>query len=367
MKGIRRRLIVLALLLIFSVTVNLYLHSGTEAVNHYIVMVFFPIQRFKNGLLNFSGFSFGDYLYLFLAFFLLSKLIGFVYFGITFLRNKIDFFKEAISILNFGFIIYLIFLISWGGNYYRPNVAAQWGQNIDQNWNTQSLVRLNHFLVGKLNQLSDTSMQFPKLKELNREANTQYHQSFGDCLPKLKVKVTTIGYMLNYAGVHGYYNPLTGEGQFNHQLPDFMHPFVVTHEMAHQAGIAAEDDANLLAYLVDVRSPNPAFQYSGYFNIFLYAYGNLKEKDSLDAQQIWQSLNAKSKSDYLVLKDLYRRYRSFMRGVSNDIYDNYLKWNGQQKGLGSYDMVVRWVYYYEFIAKEKADISICPSGIHQMK
>lgn len=356
----RRRLIVLALLIIFSIAFNLYLHSGTEAVSHYITTFFLPIQKCKSDLLDFTGISFGDYLYLFLAFFLLARLIRFIYFGITFWRNKIDFFREAISISNFCLIIYLIFLVSWGGNYYRPNVAAQWGRNIEANWNTASLIRLNRFLVEKLNRLSDTTMQFPKLKELNLQADIYYHRDFGNCLPKLKVKVTTIGYMLNYAGVHGYYNPLTGEGQFNHQLPGFMHPFVVTHEMAHQAGIGAEDDANLLAYLVDVRSPDPAFQYSGYFNIFLYAYTNLREKDSLEARQIWESLNPKSKDDYLTLKNLYKRYRSFMRGISNDIYDNYLKWNGQQKGLGSYDMVIRWVYYWEFIAKEKADVSICP-------
>ncbi|HET8572771.1 MAG TPA: DUF3810 domain-containing protein [Edaphocola sp.] len=364
MKGIRRRLTGLALLLIFSVAVNLYLHSGAEAVRHYITVFFLPIQRFKSDLLNFTGISFGDYLYLFLAFILLSRLIRLVYFGITFLRNKIDFFKEAISIANACLVIYLIFLISWGGNYYRPNLAEQWGRNVEATWDTESLIRLNRFLVGRLNQLSNIPMQFPKLKELNQKADILYHQDFGDCLPKLKVKVTTIGYMLNYAGVHGYYNPLTGEGQFNHQLPAFMHPFVVTHEMAHQAGIGAEDDANLLAYLVDVRSADPAFQYSGYFNIFLYAYTNLQEKDSLISRQIWQSLNPKSKDDYIALKNLYRRYKSFMRGISNDIYDNYLKWNGQQKGLGSYDMVVRWVYYWEFIAKEKADISICPPGRH---
>lgn len=360
MKGIRRRLIILILLIALSVGLNLYLSSGNSAVSYYSRLCFLPVQNFKSDLLDFTGISIGDYLYLFLSFFLISRLIRLVYFGITFLKNKTDFFREILSILNFGFTIYLVFLISWGGNYYRPNLAAQWGRNIDKNWNTQSLIRLNHFLVGKLNLLSDTAMQFPNLKELNWEANTLYHQDFGDCLPELKVKVTSIGYMLNYAGVHGYYNPLTGEGQFNHQLPGFMHPFVVTHEMAHQAGIGAEDDANLLAYLVDVRSANPAFQYSGYFNIFLYAYANLREKDSLSSRQIWQSLNKKSQNDYLELRDLYRRYRSIMRGVSNDIYDNYLKWNGQQKGLDSYDLVVRWVYYLEFIAKEKADISICP-------
>jgi len=57
---------------------------------------------------------------------------------------------------------------------------------------------------------------------------------------------------------------------------------------------------------------------------------------------------------------MYRKYKSVFRNLSNSLYDTYIRWNGQSKGLDSYTQVIWWVYYWEYVAKEKADILICP-------
>src|SRR5690606_41266297 len=97
------------------------------------------------------------------------------------------------------------------------------------------------------------------------------------------------------------------ESQFSRFIPPFMHPFVISHEMAHQTGIAAEDDANLVAYLIGVQSDDRAFQYSSYFNLFLYAYGDLKIKDSCRATEILGQLNQQSRMDRETLRAMYRK------------------------------------------------------------
>lgn len=340
---------------------NFYLESAPGNVSSYVTKYFLPIQKLKNSVFNGVSFSIGDLLYLLLLFLLLTLIIHCIYCAATFKSNKLEFFAGLLRIGNLLLTVYLIFLISWGGNYYRPELTKQWGKNIGKDWSTNSLIQLNTFLVKKLNSFSTVKIAFPNLKRTNFIADSLYHSDFGKVLPNLKIKLTSIGYLLSYAGVNGYYNPLTGEGQFNKDLPPFMHPFIITHEMAHQTGVAAEDDANLLAYLIGVKSNNPAFQYSAYFNIFIYSYPDLKDVDSAQATVVWNNLNKRSQQDYKALLAVYRHYKSFVRKLSNDIYNSYLKWNGQKKGLGSYDMVVRWVYYWEFQAKEKADLKICPS------
>lgn len=358
MKGIYRRVAIIILLAVLCGLSRLFLHSSLHNVHFYINRIFLPYQKFRNNFLNHTSISIGDYLYLLLAFGLLLLLVRLVYYAITIGRNKIYFFAEMLKIFIFGLSIYFVFFISWGGNYYRPGLGIQWEQQTQKNWDARSLLKVNQFLIAKLNSFQRENLKFPDLETLNIKANDYYHQQFSEALPELKVKVTTLGYLLNYAGVHGYYNPLSGESQFNRNLPGFMHPFVIT----HQAGIAAEDDANLLAYMIGVRSKDYAFQYSAYFNIFLYAFSDLETSDPAEAKIIWSDLNQRSKNDYAALLAIYQRYKSFIRGASNDLYDYYLKWNGQQKGLDSYNMVVKWVYFWEFETKEKADLIICPSS-----
>jgi hypothetical protein len=139
-----------------------------------------------------------------------------------------------------------------------------------------------------------------------------------------------------------------------------MHPFVISHEMAHQAGIAAEDDANLLAYVIGSESNISAFRYSAYFNIFIYAYSDLKEKDSLEAKNVYALLNQQSKNDIDTLKAMNRKYRSKFRKFTNSMYDEYLKMHGQQDGINTYSDVSRWVYFREYGAQKKADLEVCP-------
>lgn len=360
MKSIYRHLFLVAFLMAIAFGINIFLKDSLQNVYWYIAHIFLPFQRAKSSLFNLIPFSLGDYIYLAISFLLISSIIRVIYYALHFSINKIEFFIGLMNLFAFALGIYLFFLISWGGNYYRPKLSEQWGNKAEAAWNEQALIQLNQFLVKKLNDFDSEKIDFPDLKLLNKEAGSFYLRDFGKGIPKLKVKETTLGYLLSYLGVNGYYNPISGEAQFNKDLPAFMHPFIITHEMAHQSGIAAEDDANLVAYWIGIRSGDPAFRYSAYFNIFLYSYFNLRMKDSSEAKVIWQSLGKTPKEDFKDLRQLYRKYRGFARNVSNDFYDSYLRWNGQQKGLDSYDVVIKWVYYWEFETKERADLKIYP-------
>ena len=52
------------------------------------------------------------------------------------------------------------------------------------------------------------------------------------------VKPSLYGWLGNYFGFTGYYNPFTGEAQVNTTVPKFLLPYITLHEIGHQLGYA---------------------------------------------------------------------------------------------------------------------------------
>lgn len=341
----RRGLVLLALILLIAV-LHSALNQHTIFMQWYVADIFPWTQQLRSNALNRFSISIGDYIYLLLGLFLLLLVLRLIYFSFRYKSNKTDFWSELLLVLNFPAFIYLLFLMLWGGNYTRPALANNWG--LDRpGWDSVKLMQLNKSLVKKLNDLRATPIPVADFKLLNYQANIYYQEKLGTKDINFKVKHTSLGYLLNYLGINGYYNPISGEAQFNRFIPKFMHPFVIAHEMAHQTGIAAEDDANLLAYIICAESQDPSFRYSGYFNLFLYAFNDLKSINEQEAESLLQGLNARSKQDLRELREMKQKFKSRFRGISLYLYDEYLRWHGQKEGIDSYAGVVKWAYYWE--------------------
>jgi len=358
-KGVVIRAAALIILIVLIVSMQTALQHYSGFLHFYIRNIFTPLQQLRSYAFNALSFSLGDIVYLLLLLLLLLITIRLIYFLCTIRKNGYDFKVELLRFLLFPAIVYFLFLLLWGGNYSRQRLSANWDLESLQ-WDKTALITLNNELVQKMNLEQKTPIVYTNLEGTNKIANALYHACYGDKIAQLKVKPTSLGYMLNYIGVQGYYNPLSGEAQFNRFIPPFMHPFVVSHEMAHQTGIAAEDDANLLAYVLGSESNIAEFRYSAYFNIFIYAYADLKERDSVAAKNVYALLNQQSRNDMDTLRAMNRRYRSSFRRFTNSMYDEYLKLHGQQEGLNTYSDVTRWVYFREHSTQKKADLKVCP-------
>ncbi|MFT4062170.1 MAG: DUF3810 domain-containing protein [Edaphocola sp.] len=358
-QAFRLRNCVLVGLLVFLSIFQYALAHSVGFLTFYMAYVYRPMQKMRSAVLNGIPFSVGDIFYLLLGIALLAAIVRMVYFLLTFRKNRNEVITETVRFLNVPLVVYAIFLISWGGNYYRKPLSGHWPL-AHVNWDSGALLKMNISIVEHLNRERLFATRFPNLKSTNAIANQLYHIRYGDKIAALKVKPTALGYALSYLGIQGYVNPFSGEAQFNRFIPPFMHPFVVCHEMAHQAGIAAEDDANLLAFVVGSESNVPAFRYSAWFNLFLYAYGDLKATDSTAAKTIFNTLNLQTRNDLDTLRTMQRRYRSSFRKYSTRLYDGYLRLHGQHDGINSYNDVVRWVYLRQQLGNEKADLPVCP-------
>lgn len=314
----------------------------------YADYIFVPFQSIRNTLFGWSQLSFGDLMYFTMGAYLLWLVGKWIYYLVTVKQNHTKLGNSLLNFVIFFATVYLVFLIGWGGNYYKPTLADYWRMDKSK-WETDTTdIVYDKFLTDKLN-IYVAGYQTLKFKEARKDAMA-YYKEHTDCkarLHGLNIKPSIYGYLMQHLGIQGYYNPITGEAQVNRYLPDFMLPFVMVHEMAHQAGIAAEDDANLLAYSISIQSGNPTFRYSAYLNMWLYNHYRIEKRAPELAEQLMANLNPITLEHLEVLRKIREEYRSEFSAYSSGLYDFYLRMLQQEEGIGSYSKSVITTYAWE--------------------
>ena len=71
----------------------------------------------------------------------------------------------------------------------------------------------------------------------------------------------------------------TGESNVNIDSPACLLPSTVTHELAHQRGIASEQECNFLAVAAATSAEDPAYRYSGYLMGYIHLSNALYRAD----------------------------------------------------------------------------------------
>ena len=292
--------------------------------------VFMPLQIFRCWLLQFISFSIGDIFYL-----LLACLIVYVLFKTlrkTKSYNRITFFIGFLKITKVLLFFYCALYLLWGIKYEQPKLANRLDLDTDSIVESD-LYSFDSLLITRLNNLQKFHVA-SDLREINEIAAVAYGKM--QIPVHVFAKRSLMGNGLAYFGIDGYFNPFTGEAQINPNVPNFMLPFLVTHEMAHQTGIAAEDDANLLAYIACMESANKSFQYSAYLNVWMYTHQMVYRIDSLKAISLKHSLNPVTKGHLIQLKQRSIQYHTFLDDWSTYIFDAFLKLGNQHDGIASY-------------------------------
>lgn len=295
----------------------------------------FPLlQTLRSAVLNLIPFSWGDLVYF--VFFIVCIRIFFVFFRKKQWREKHEFALVVLRFLRFNLFVGLLLYLLWSSLYAQPKLSTQLGLQNPKNVTNEMLIRFDDTLISRLNILVHKmdSIPFSKISDMAAIEYKKFDSSFD-----LNTKASLLSNGLPYFGIEGYFNPLTGEAQVNKNLPNFMLPFVIAHEMAHQTGIAAEDDANLMAYIRSVQSDNVSFQYSAYFNIWLYTHRKVHKIDSLRADFLKQRLNPKTLTHLAILKQRNQRYKTFLDDWSSFVFDAFLKLGNQKEGIESYRSV----------------------------
>jgi len=320
---------------------------------YYALFIYQKVAIFQRTVIGWLPFSIGDLFYSIIS---LSIVYSVVKLFISIAKRRlhlsqlIPFSLKTIFVLLWVFIL---FELLWGLNYTRLGIAKQL-QLTNTTYSESELKENICNLVEELNatrlQLGDSDYVYPKEDSIFKLAIEAYTTT-ANKFPFLhyepaSVKTSLFSELVNYAGYSGYYNPFTGEAQVNKNLPEFITPFVVCHEMAHQLGYASESEANFVGYLTSSESSNVLLRYSALYELFATANNTLMEMDFWSAVLNIQSLNKLVKKDRKTYRDFILGKQNNVEPVLKKVYDQYLKANQQASGINSYDEVVGWVIAY---------------------
>ena len=167
---------------------------------------------------------------------------------------------------------------------------------------------------------------------------------------RASVKPVVLSVPMTYTHISGVYTFFTGEANVNVNFPDFCTPYTTAHEMSHQRGIAREDEANFVAFLVCMESDDVYIRYSALVNLLQYVSSALSRADSELYATVYRGhYSSALRSELSAYSKFFDEYRqSTASTVVGAVNDTFLQSQGQTQGTQSYGLVVDlFVAYYK--------------------
>lgn len=309
--------------------------------------IYLWICRVMHPVFNLFPFSVGDVLYM-------VVILLIIYYFIKLIRLVFKKQFRLAGILALGVIIsiqsaMLTFYVLWGINYFRPS-AAERLKLPDSDYTTTQLVALTKVVIDSANATRARVTHADMLQSNKAIAHTAINavlvlsgrsKNFLTYSPKIKLSLFTP--VINFLGTSGYYNPFTTEAQMNYAMPVFIRPFVACHEMSHQMGYGAEDEANFVGFLAGIRSNDRLLRYSAWHEAVDECMRDLMFRDTVLHAKMKLLVSPAVHADFVAERDFWLAHENRINFISDILYDNFLKANNQPQGLMTYNRMIRLV------------------------
>ena len=252
----------------------------------------------------------------------------------------------------------VIFVNLWGMQYRRPPMLERLGWEDPGPTTAEELGRLGKVAasqakaayrlalgtddLGRASTGMPMAMLYPAVEQGYAVVATeapQLGESFAWPRPSPKPLRST--FALVRFGLLGFYFPFTGEASLTIDAPGQQVPHAAAHEMAHQRGVAREDEANFMGFWVCIRSDDAYVRYSGWLFLWKQVYYELSEQreDAL-ARGLVRQVGPGPLRDMEEAWKWWHAGEGRMRELGQAVNDTYLKVNGQE-GIVSYDQSLR--------------------------
>lgn len=255
------------------------------------------------------------------------------------------------SVLSVVSLLFSVFVFGFGTGYYGTTVDEKLG--LDRSVvSPEELYYTAATLAAHVNseaenvkyQYNDFSVMPYTFDEMSRRLVAAYDKVCDeyDFIPRLnsRVKPVMLSEPWTYTHISGVYTYFTGEANINTNFPDYTIPYTAAHEMAHQRGIAREDEANFIAFLVCISSDDPYIRYSGYLEVYEYVASSLYSADKNYYSAVYSSLKTNVRAEMAAYSAFFDKYReNVVANVSEAVNNSYLQIHGTV-GSKSYGLVV---------------------------
>ncbi|WP_308993403.1 DUF3810 domain-containing protein [Mariniflexile litorale] len=328
-----------------------WLSGYPEFIETYYSNGFYPIiSKIFRYTLGWIPFSFGDLVYA----------LAIIYIIRWFYVNRKRIIKDTkhwvIDVVSAVSIIYFAFHLFWALNYYR--LPLHKNLNLKANYTTEQLISVTKNLIQKSNSIyfeiagNDTlKIDIPHSKSTVLKLAPLGYERLKNTFPHLEyhpksVKKSLFSYPLTYMGFSGYLNPLTNEAQIDAMIPIYLFPTTTSHEMAHQLGYAAENEANFIGCLAAINHDDIYFKYSGYTFALRFCLNEIFKRDEALFEELCSITNKGILYNYKEARDFWDAYDNPLEPLLKITYSSYLKANKQAKGMESYSYVVALLVNY---------------------
>lgn len=275
--------------------------------------------------------------------------------------------KQIFRVIAVLCFIFSAFVLNYGTGYDAPTLESRLETEIpsptaDEMYSAFAMASVKIYEVeGKITVAKNGSTVMPysfgeMVDKLNAAYDTLYEEY--DFLTPLHtgVKQIALSRPLTYTHMSGFYTFFTGEANVNMNYPDYVVVYTTAHEMAHQRGIAREDEANYLAFLACAASDDPYIRYCGYANIIEYLSTAIAKADPEKYKDgVLKFMPKTVKNEYFAFNEFFKPYSgSTVSKISSATNDTYLKLQGVSEGEESYGLVVDLATVYLNGELEKA-------------
>ncbi|TNJ45682.1 DUF3810 domain-containing protein [Tamlana fucoidanivorans] len=342
---------IVALSLVLQIVVVKWLSNDPEFIEQYYSNGIYPlISKLFRFTLGWLPFSFGDIIYSCAIIYIIR------WFYINRKRLKYDLKNWLIDIVAALAILYGAFHILWGLNYYR--LPLHKSLHLEKDYTTEQLIEVTRKLITEANNLhlsitkNDTiKVILPFTKHEILDLIPHGYDNLQTAFPHLKyhprsIKKSLFSYPLTYMGFSGYLNPFTNEAQVDAIIPIYKFPTTAAHEVAHQLGYAAENEANFIACLSSINHDNIYFKYTGYTFGLRFCLNEIYRRDEDAYNEIVQTVNKGILKNYEEVRSFWETHQNPTEPFFKVFYNNFLKANRQSKGLQSYNYVVALLVNY---------------------
>lgn len=280
-----------------------------------------------------------------------------------------NFYRLILLPVSAALFVYAGYSALWGTYYYADDFLVSGGFD-SREISVDELEVVTRYFAARLNEYGDlvqrdeqglTCFDRQEILARSREiySNTEaLHPRLAG--PAVSAKAIAGSRWLSYLDFTGFFFPFTGEACVNTDFPASLFPSTVAHELAHQRGVAREQDANFVAVLSSLESGDLDYSYSACLLAYIHLGNALYTADYARWEPIYKSLSEGVRLDIALNNHYWQQFETPVQTVSNTVHEGLLQSYGQQLGLKSYGACVDLL-----VCHYLSDAQACVTGENQ--
>ena len=264
-------------------------------------------------------------------------------------------YRTVVTLVCAGLCIYAMFCVMWGIYYYADDFTTKSGIPCGE-ISAEDLKTVTRYFAdmageyGRQVRRDENGVYCQDREEILSRSPEVYKEAekLFPCLegPEVHAKGIRASILMSYTDYTGFFFPFTGEANVNIHYPPCTLAATVAHELAHQRGVAKEQEANFCAVLSSLLYGDTDYCYSACYLAYIYLGNALYEADRDSWLEIRSGLYEGMLADMANNSRYWKQFETPVQTVANDIYEEFLQSYSQELGLRSYGACVDLLVNY---------------------